>query len=227
MKTRPILLNGDMVRAVLNGSKTQTRRVIKNVLGNNHIPYTFYSEKWGKKVKGSNHVLDKKSLSCCPFGQVGDLIWVRETFGVFDSDHQTPSCKCYYKADTLDGSDGDDIRKAYGYKYKPSIHMPRWASRITLEITCVRVERLQDISEEDAKAEGVQKNCSMIGDNKCPACVNGCVAEGEYIKYPLAKYENDFPAFSAKESFESLWDSIYGTWEQNPWVWVIEFKVVQ
>ncbi|EML4684956.1 hypothetical protein R0C75_002121, partial [Citrobacter amalonaticus] len=126
----------------------------------------------------------------CPYGDVGDRIWVRETFSPVP-DHEEPAgCSALLYA-----ADGNG---PYG-KWVPSIHMPRWASRLTLEITGVRVERLRDLSEDDAKSEGITP----------PSC-------------------GVLPGWEYRINFRDLWMSIYGAdnWEANPWVWVIEFKVV-
>ncbi|WP_237159058.1 hypothetical protein [Serratia marcescens] len=201
MKERPVIFNGEMVRAILDGRKTQTRRVIANVGPDNCIPL----QKPTKTKDGIyTHVMDAPGHGLCPFGQVGDRLWVRETFaGHYLDDDQIQDikdgrckakCLCEYRADY-----GDDAECADGWT--PSIHMPRWASRITLEITAVRVQRLKDISEEDAKAEGV--------------------APSQHIIMP--------PEALYRVGFLKLWQSIYGeeSWRANPWVWVIEFRRVE
>lgn len=115
-----------------------------------------------------------------------------------------------------------DEKAKRGYLNRPSIFMPKWATRLWLRVTAIRVERLQDISEEDAEKEGVEHNT-----------LDGVPIPDEYYKYPIERYEDGFPAFSAVESFETLWDSINGkprkdgkdiSWAANPWVWVIEFE---
>lgn len=197
MKERPVIFNSEMVRAILDGRKTQTRRVIANVSTDNCIPL----HKSTKTKDGIyTHVMDAPGHGLCPFGQVGDRLWVRETFaGHYLDDDQIQDIKdgrckakdlCEYRSDY-----GDDADCADGWT--PSIHMPRWASRITLEITAVRVERLNDISEEDARAEGAPTELCIIG-------------EKHYM------------------GFRTLWKSIYGeeSWSANPWVWVIEFRRV-
>ena len=142
MKERPILFSGPMVRALLAGTKTQTRRVVKK------LPITLNRETNSLEVDGENIANGRfAKLVACPYGQPGDRLWVRETFGHFErNDNFTPGCEVFYRAD------GECLEIK---PWRPSIHMPRWASRITLEITSVRVERLQDISEADAIAEGV------------------------------------------------------------------------
>jgi hypothetical protein len=145
MKERPILFSGPMVQAILDGRKTQTRRVVK--------PQPEYWEQTG----GYHYPLDKKPYRGapvgrvrsideyrCPYGQPGDRLWVRETW------HQYAGGEVIYRADY-----GPESYQAGAKGWRPSIFMPRWASRITLEITGVRVERVQDISADDARAEGV------------------------------------------------------------------------
>jgi len=174
MKERPILFSSEMVRAILDGRKTQTRRVVN--------PRCAYK---------------------CPFGRPGDRLWVRETF------HTCPHCDgmVAYRAggwkrgESFSWDDLSPLRpKCAAHGWKPSIHMPRWASRITLEVVNVRVERVQDITDADAIAEGV----------KLPG---------------VTQYEG-----RARDAFKALWDSInakrgYG-WDVNPRVRVVEFRVL-
>lgn len=208
MNERPILFSGPMVRAILSGSKTQTRRVVKP----QPAPKDTWDWAWpipGKNVTPGTHAYwrddYRPNLSrYCPF-QEGMRLWVRETFcnspdGVIyratEHEHGITPCDDY------------DI-------WKPSIFMPRWASRITLEITAVRVERVQDISEADARAEGIHEfdlgvNGKVYGTNPCAGRdVSGTAVEGYAI----------------------LWDSINAKrgypWNSNPWVWVLEFQRVE
>ncbi|WP_250602200.1 hypothetical protein [Serratia marcescens] len=198
MKERPVIFNGEMVRAIIDGRKTQTRRTIANVGSDNCIPL----QKPTKTKDGIyTHVMDAPGNGLCPFGRVGDRLWVRETFAAFDADWKHPG----KPHDLKDGPWPNVVYPASVAKIpdgtcRPSIHMPRWASRILLEITTVRVERLNDISEEDAKAEGV--------------------APSQHIITP--------PEALYRVGFLKLWQSIYGeeSWSANPWVWVIEFKQV-
>jgi len=145
IKEHPILFNSEMVKAILEGRKTQTRRPIK------------LSAAGRVELKGKNwHIEDSHAVLACPLGKVGDKLWVRETFahsnlpyGPLDKD-----CVIYYRADYLDDPHGPDGEKSAEGKYRkwsPSLHMPRWASRIFLEITGVRIERLHRITEQDAK----------------------------------------------------------------------------
>lgn len=200
MKERPILFNAPMVKAILEGRKTQTRRVVKSDLIINQAEFECGNR---PHVIRSEPSLQYWVENDCPFGQVGDRLWVRETFmdlsgtGVEHRDSEGQLQKYAYATDCPRGSYSDELRKDFGLKWKPSIHMPRSASRILLEITNVRVERLQDISEKDAVAEGM-------------------TADEDYC---------------AEEQFSMLWTKTYGWsekgWNINPWVWVVEFKVIQ
>ncbi|HCM9139977.1 TPA: hypothetical protein ACY3IC_002238 [Enterobacter cloacae] len=203
---RGMIFNGEMVRAILDGRKTQTRRVIKDcTVGRDQISKFIQI---GKKFIGC-YPEDVPELirECCPYGVPGDRIWVRETFQgpLFDFEqmeaYQEDSSKfkkpefCVYKADGKPAPEFFDADENLHCCWRPSIHMPRWASRITLEITDVRVERLNDISEEDARSEGISGSSAR----------------------------------DVKEAYAALWRSIYGSdsWQTNPWVWVIEFNRIE
>jgi len=211
MTDRPILFNGPMVRALLNGSKTQTRRVVKARPDRN----------MGKRCMLQPHELagevNQGEYSNCPYGQPSDRLWVRENFQPFLNDECDGDMRlanwttgenyhCSFPAShgIHEFMDEEDNLKS---SVKPSIHMPRWASRIMLEITGVRVERLQEISEADAIAEGITKG----PDHYAP---------------PVPKKVKAFYDGSAKRGYHSLWESIngIGSWDLNPWVWVVEFK---
>ena len=197
-----------MVQAILDGRKTQTRRAVKPQpageirRGEPDFNHWIDTKYWERQNQKENRGIGTRGFACT-YGQPGDRLWVRETWMDLQGtgiEIVTGSRERYaYGADTLRGSYGDDQRKCYGLKWRPSIHMPRAASRITLEITSVRVERLQDISEADAIAEGVRNSLHLPG--------------GRF----------------ARENFEHLWWTINGdgSWESNPWVWVIEFKRVE
>ncbi|ELB6715724.1 hypothetical protein RH498_003063 [Escherichia coli] len=187
VKERGMIFNDEMVRAILGGNKTQTRRIVEE---------KFY----GRAVAAE--LLAKH----CPYGQPGDRIWVRETYRVHGK--ATDVATLVYRASVRNSWTEQTHRvpvevcnKPVSEKWTPSIHMPRWASRILLEITDVRVERLHDMSEADAKAEGAT-----------PATYK--------ITPPEAVY---------RVCFGDIWRSIYGqdNWLSNPWVWVIEFKRIQ
>lgn len=202
MRERPILFAGPMVRAIINGEKTVTRRVMKPQPKVTEA-YLREHEAWVEGLTLSDHVNNAWQSGfidvACPYGEPGDRLWVRETFATLSAGQYEPvKPACGY---------GQEVRFAAtdpladcdvgvrGYPWRPSIHMPRWASRILLKITAVRVERVQDISDEQALAEGVdQTNTSIPG--------------------------------YARQRFQDLWESINGTgsWDANPWVWVVEFK---
>lgn len=211
MIERPILFSGEMVRAIIDGRKTQTRRICKKEVqfDTNGDPFFFVpenaidDESFGKWVG-----IDEYS----PHGRVGDRLWVRENFRFLKShDRQSPSSLSpisvvFYESDAVISIPCDAGRM------RPSIHMPRWASRITLEITDIRVERLQDITECDAIAEGVER-VNQCGILRCCGYKDHTGNRGGFMH--------------AKKSFETLWDSINADrapWSSNPWVWVIEFK---
>lgn len=192
MKIRPILFSTEMVHALLAGRKTQTRRIVKP---QPPAPECSYS------------ALLKK----CPYGQPGDLLWVRETWA-WDGQTSFTDLQAignfWYKADDTGYSPA---------KWKPSIFMPKEAARIFLRITDVRVERLQDISEEDAKAEGAQPSshrCGGFGYYEAGGDVHECECQGFIENSP------------AIEGYKWLWESINGagSWGANPWVWVISFE---
>lgn len=221
MKTHPILMSAPMVRVLLEGRKTQTRRIIK-------LPTSRGEHRrgvWEPSTVGGGGCFDHKgnpvsecvciwnnrvgTTLLCPYGQPGDLLWVRETWGVGTRPcpHEGWYDGIEYRADESYLTDHDDLPcikvntpdnvclSDYDPGWKPSIHMPRWASRLTLELTGVRVERLQTISEEDAKAEGF------------------CTDSDEAGRIWLAM----------------LWDKINGAgaWDANPWVWALTFSVHQ
>jgi hypothetical protein len=173
-RERPILFSAPMVRALLSGRKTQTRRVAK-------------ARKEGDITWRTNPI--------CPYGQPGDVLWVKETW------RPCSTGGAWYRATRL----GDDPGP-----WRPSIYMPRWASRITLRLTSVRVERLQAISEEDANAEGVDE-------------LDGWMDEARLV---AASVRLRAPMEDARTWFAALWESIHGefAWDANPWVWVLGFK---
>ncbi len=212
MKERPILFSGPMVRAILEGRKTMTRRVVKLRHGADVVVVN------GQVWKPAR--VDYAGYVDCPYGQVGDRLWVREAFSGPHCMDASDGCKAvppskwgdcsriWYWADG-NMTEGDWTRP------RPSIHMPRWASRILLEIVAVRVERLQDISEADAQAEGVERVVAGVGWRRY------CDPDSEEVGVP--------PCGDARRSFRSLWKFINGdeSWNANPWVWVVEFKRVQ
>lgn len=192
MKERPILFSGAMVRAILSGRKTQTRRVVKPSFDVARVTYGCIGG------QGFGFIFGNKVVRC-PYGEPGDRLWVKETHCLVRG---YSLVKWIYRADGLGLPSGE--------KWKPSIFMRREASRISLEIVSVRVERLQDIKEADAVAEGIHR-----------FEVNECVY---FHSRPTAPTEEHFN--SAVMAYRDLWESINGTgsWAANPWVWVVEFK---
>lgn len=225
MKEHPMLFNAAMVRAILIGAKTQTRRVMKVQPPTQEYKLSTCIDTTGnKKDKGRQHWITMQNqysvddssqpYFSCPFGYAGDQIWVRETCRAEELEYAGWEDGVRYLADgawvqihnTAEAADAwVELNSYRGQKgaVVPSIHMPRWASRITLKITGIRVERLNDISEADAIAEGAQRGCFYL--------YNGTEPE------------------SYRQAFSSLWESINGkgSWAANPWVWVIEFEVLK
>jgi hypothetical protein len=211
-KERPILFSGPMIRALLNNEKTQTRRVIKGVFQSDGMDCI---KDWDEGP--SDLAIAPRNWEMCPYGQPGDRLWVRETFCVLDKDGWwepgQPRDKLYnvtgyprrnaiaYKCE-CDG-ESDRIRQELGYKWKPSIFMPRWASRLTLELTDVRVQRVQEITANDAVEEG----CCYLGEDD--------------VKRNRRSVD----------AFRDLWDSINAkrgySWESNPHVWALTFRKVK
>nr|WP_041930735.1 hypothetical protein [Pantoea ananatis] len=239
MRERPILLNAEMVRAVLDGRKTQTRRIIQSpaknmqVRGHECISYRAPGDKWYQDYVFSmrdrsgtwQDYKHEQFLAKCPFGAVGDRLWVRETFRVHS--RATDVATLVYKASEQQSWTQQVHRvpiekcnkPAVIDTWTPSVHMPRWASRITLEITGVRVERLNSISHRDACREGLFREEYNWRENEFP------LDDIAYRTSSAAKTRYSCP----KRCFQELWQSIYGvdSWQANPWVWVIEFKRVE
>lgn len=203
MKELPIIFSAPMVRALLDGRKTQTRRILKPQPSKPFGGIFCDAVKWWTGDSLTGEVIESLRV---PYA-VGDRLWVREAWRVRAGkyDRMKPAdlpqtATVLYEADPFEK--GID----YG-KRRPSIHMPRWASRITLEVTEVRVQRLQEISGEDTIVEGVQ----------CPTC--------EAMKYSAC---HDSGCFHSLQLFKELWNGLHGpgAWEANPWVAAISFKRV-
>ena len=215
MRELPILFSGPMVRAILEGRKTQTRRMVKA----SQFPGKFHARCLAVGVSQTLREMyfegrfDERPF---PHGAVGDRLWVRETWAAYTpQDYFTGECDeiaCApagmperygtTRSDVVYQADG----KSSPYRWRPSIHMPRWASRILLEVTGVRVERLWDIAEEDARAEGVDR-------------ANGHPDRGSLL--------GTGPCF--REGFAQAWVDLYGaeSWSVSPWVWVVEFRRIE
>ena len=222
MRARPLVMSGEMVRATLDGRKTQTRRVIKDMTDH-------YFHRWGDTCALFSAFKSGLRLTAvrCPYGQPGDLLYVREAWHAHKLDDNllpaelspsSPSRIWWHADESRDNAD-------YIGKVRPSIHMPRWASRLTLTITGIRVERVQEISREDSIAEGIQRDTSAF-------------MQGGWWDYGGARLANGDPAnitTNPVRSFEGLWDEINGkrrpgkpdlSWKANPWVWVITFRPI-
>ena len=214
MKVTPMIFNTEMVKALLDGRKTVTRRPVK-------LDYERGMN--GPVVRGKNGEVSVLSFApiagLCPFGNVGDLIYVRETFCPDpDCDHDSwddhelsffewnnSGCSAAFLPDALKTNE-HCLFKAGGFpdlKWTPSIHMPRWASRITLRVTDVRIERVQEITEDQAVQEGLAKHPQLP------------------VWWSPVGYQTS-PIYA----YEELWNSIYQNWDENPYVWVIEFEVI-
>ena len=238
MKARPILMNTPMVTALLDGRKSMTRRVAKpqpHEVDENGL--------WYSRMPSGGLSLGMGSVYKCPYGKVGDLLYVRESVDITDSGMgpcvgQEFAFFIKYKADDYEQwcyATKDTLPKTIGPK--PSIHMSRWASRLTLEITDIRVERLQDISEEDAVAEGVEQLFTEEQKKKdaliaCDDSWKNYLWHGHYGQHGGGNIKSDawYYQYSSykktTDSFSSLWESINGkgSWTSNPWVWAISFR---
>lgn len=214
MKERPILFSGPMVRAILEGRKTQTRRVVK---WNNHagVNLSFSGLSMESRMPGHAELYSRdgdarwqeRANAECPYGVPGDRLWVRETWAHFDGGPIRDAA-----GGVMDVMEDEMVYRASSPRmitWRPSIFMPRWASRITLEITDVRVQRVQEISQEDAEAEGVFAHVAP---------------------YSIGKVFRDHRGVKALEYFRSLWDSINAArghgWDKNDWVWALTFTRV-
>ncbi|WP_373631360.1 morphogenetic protein [Klebsiella variicola subsp. variicola] len=202
MTERGMIFNSEMVRAILDGRKTQTRRPVKFPVHDKNLGCELAGNELAGELSAGNYLNSA-------FGKPGDRIWVRETWQAIhdycdENGHvderryarSIPRHRGNYWHPVYEEAWGNESREDREFPWRPSIHIPRWASRILLEITDVRVERLRSMSQDDARAEGV-------------------IAASGPMEAGLA--------------FRELWDSIYGeeSWKANPWVWVIEFKRVE
>lgn len=220
MKETGLMFKAPLVRAILEGRKTQTRRVVKGVGHDNCIALRKPSK---TKAGVFTHAMDAPKLGLCPCGKPGDRIYVRETFVQgYKADPETGAVRDY-------DEEGNDIPMTTWYRatdggitwcdddgwetnvpWKPAIHMPKALARIWLEVTGVRVERLNEISESDCWAEGVEEVMHEFdGVSQCEMAKRlGCCID------------------DAKPLFAQLWESTGGDWGANPWVWVVDFKVL-
>lgn len=220
MTERGMIFNSEMVRAILDGRKTQARRIMAPQPADDIERGIFPNPEaigWKSSLR---HKHGSTTAHFCPYGKPGDRIWVRETFQgpLFDYDLMDSYCKdptpfekpefCVYKADGVPAPEFYDADDELHCCWRPSIHMPRWASRILLEITDVRVERLNAISQEDAQAEGME----LTG-----------------WRPTYSDPDSGGEVWTPYDNFAQLWESIYGeeSWKANGWVWVISFKRVE
>lgn len=223
MKERPIIFNSEMVRAILDDRKDQTRRVCKLTSGG-HVKEPGGNRRW--------HPDDPEAVLACPYGQPGDGLWVREAFHYgwsLDEVHVAPTDatigkwvrgdydptedKVWYVADGNPPEKPSEIYDKWDGRKTPSIFMPRWASRIALEVKAVRVERVQDISDDEIRAEGCETDEYLEFRENAEMCA------------PLGSTIDGL-----RDVFAELWDSINAKrgfgWDVNPWVWVVEFERV-
>lgn len=199
---RPILFNGEMVRAILDGRKTQTRRIVKLP------PGEWESISGGEEFEDNSGVWGIESPKLkfgrvvgsirCPYGRVGDRLWIRETWGIHRSEDDGEESIVYF------ADPGWDV---IALRRRPSIHMRRQDSRLTLEIASIRVERLQEITDADALAEGTTIIAGAKGHSFAEADAG----------IPMRDY-------TPRDFFRGLWETINGNWDANPWIWVIEFQ---
>lgn len=227
MKERGILMSGPMVRAILDGRKTKTRRVVTpapirltDIPGDDEAAWS-----WNEKVETVESGFRDRMNTLCPYGQPGDRLWVRETWGMSFADVSSDRphvvggtwgspARPGRKPCVVFRADGDDVPDESPNetaRWSPSIHMPRWASRLSLEITEVRVERVQEITPADCEAEGLTKR--------------------GYWWDVGANWEGDGMADDPVEAYRALWDSLNKSrgfgWDANPFVWVIAFRVLE
>lgn len=233
---RPILFSGPMVKAILDGRKTQTRRIVKpqppdsiDELHGNELrkraPYAIQNNDgndcgWGFQDEDNNYN--------CPYGKIGERLWVREKCWS-DGRYVYYPADCGHKSFTVSDESNERLEKLYRYgsqfrQIVPSIHMPRWACRIVLEIEKIRVERLHEITNADCVAEGIEP----LGDERITARISsGFEALPEPIRVQAGKFDSKYS--TVRGLFSGIWQQIHGveSWVANPWVWVIEFRKLE
>lgn len=229
VKERPIIFSAEMVKAILDGKKTMTRRVVKSNFINHYKHAHIIKQSSDKSREGKAYFYDEVVLSrqlvSNPYGKIGDRLWVRETYQEIGADclltyRATYPSDLYAKRPELENVPPIEALKDKGYLWKSPLFMPREFSRLLLEITDIRVEHLQDISEAGAMKEGVKSwkvNCSHNG-------LKTVYKDYSDIHNDVITYNNPIA------SFKTLWDTLNAKkgypWSSNPWVWVVEFKVV-
>ena len=239
MKERPILFNATMVRAILEGRKTQTRRIVKvQPPGEGYVLAQCVSTTGPRRnegryrwVKRNGHeLIDCLQTYCSKPYAAGDRLWVKESFRTIHDEDNLWDCIEYADGQKIKPNVPDDVGFKFSFdcdydnvRWRSSRFMPRWASRITIEVTGVRVNRLQDISEDDIFHEGIQR----LENHSWHA--TGSIPLGTYRG--LDEWtDNKFDYWvDPRDAYKALWDSINGpgAWEKNPWVWVVEFKRVE
>lgn len=193
MKARPILFSTEMINALLDGRKTQTRRVVKV----NHAGRA--------QLGGRNwHIDDPDAVRACPYGVPGDLLWVREAHYII-GEHPGPRPGSRWTHYRADGSNNQNDPAQWHGPWKPGIHMPRHASRLTLRLTDVRVQRVQEIGLDDTLAEGAPRHDHMDGAIRVTT-------------WPTDWYRSLWESLNAARGYE---------WNANPWVWAISFEVIK
>lgn len=211
MKSRPLIFTAESVRAILTGSKTQTRRLVR------HIPALGFPEEWADRAGTAELARIVGDVAkFCPHGEPGGRIWVKEAHAQFAVGNKTgisPQCVAYRATCDADGgfeyvNNGNEVMRLKVTKWSSPLYMPRWASRITLEITEVRVQRLHDITEDDARAEGVERDTSPCDHTRLSCEEIGCLGQ------------------TYRAGYCEAWCSIHGddAWQKNPLVWAISFR---
>lgn len=213
MKERPILFSGPMVRALLDGSKTQTRRVCKPAANLSAVVEVPDPAERGQVYNGSHFGDEDGEVQfACPYGGRGDRLWVRESFsGPHHREHSPP--RDWHSMDEIHCWADGNPEAGDWTKPRPGMFMPRWASRITLEVVSVRVERLQAISEADAIAEGIEQRPCAVPNTRLWRNYDPSNGWTPSVAIP-------------QNSYRSLWEVINGAdaWAPNPWVWAVEFR---
>lgn len=240
MTERPILFSAPMVRAILAGTKTQTRRLVTRLRGFGPItefgPSTTPGYDWHFRDKRMlwHDISTERLFECCPYGKPGEGLWGREAWSVMNRERSTVILCGHHR----EPEDGLDIvyraTEEHSHRgWRPSIHLPRWASRLPLDVKDIRIQRLQDISEEDAVAEGV--TATTEPDSWKVLCKDGraydCFVEpdrtpGDEIAAYVKNAPLDILNATAVQNYARLWDAINGagSWERNPWVWAVSFR---
>lgn len=245
MKERPILFSGPMVRAILDGRKVQTRRVVKPQPSADFMPEVGIGNRTmvdgdGEAFPGPAEfaAYDENEFYRCPYGQPGDRLWVKETW---HTDYPWNGTKPTMVPETAAIHYAATSENFTGRVLRPCLFMRRWMSRITLEITAVRVERLQEITKADAEAEGLADSYSIgtyqiTGDRFTAEVVEDFFGgipkvgehwQGQNIQHVM--YRPPVLLNTARDNYRELWGHINGpdSWEANPWVWVVEFRRVR